>query len=503
MSGDLDDDRPIETLQIEATSKPTMGDAESDRQRVLLIIMALLGVGTLLPFNVFITERAFYEVRAHKSPTWHGAADNIENLLVVIFQLCNYGGLVALLPLAPRLSLAALIRWPLLVNCAALASAIAVAAATGIGGRAVMSITLPAIGLTGVTTACLQAGTFALASHFPPRNMQAILAGQAVAGLGVALASFITTWAAPPAKEALTPQHVSAPAQAYFLVSLLTTAAAAIAYTTMWRLPYVRRRCRPDGSSALEGAAAAAGVPSGQPALEAAPLLEAANAGFKPSPAAAATQQPTAWSAAANDCERTDSIQWTAWQIARRLRGYAAAVALTFLVTLAVFPGVASSICPSQNTAATPPCTPHPHAGRFYGELFVPFVFVLFNLGDLLGRAVAGRGPWAVAPPPAPALLLYAVARAGIAAALLLCNVVTPHAWRLPVLLKYNFWPTALVLLLGLTNGHLASVVCMHAPALLPPEVRARSGSIMAFAITSGVTVGSVLALLLNLVLQH
>lgn len=85
----------------------------------------------------------------------------------------NYGGLVALLPLAPRLSLATLIRWPLLVNCAALASAIAVAAATGIGGRAVMSTTLPAIGLTGVTTACLQAGTFALASHFPPRNMQA------------------------------------------------------------------------------------------------------------------------------------------------------------------------------------------------------------------------------------------------------------------------------------------------------------------------------------------
>lgn len=178
----------------------------------------------------------------------------------------------------------------------------------------------------------------------------------------------------------------------------------------------------------------------------------------------------------------------------------------------------------------------------------------------------------------APALLLYAAARAGIAAALLLCNLVTPHAWRLPVLLRFvawrlsfvcspgpmrermpaapccgsrtclmrsrtafraaaqglcaasttdaaawadesafcccitlttcaapgaatnhccpkprsNIWPTALVLLLGLTNGHLASVVCMHAPALLPPEVCARSGSIMACAITSGITVGSV-----------
>lgn len=35
--------------------------------------------------------------------------------------------------------------------------------------------------------------------------------------------------------------------QTYFLVSLLTTAAAAAAYGAMWALPYVRRRCRPDG----------------------------------------------------------------------------------------------------------------------------------------------------------------------------------------------------------------------------------------------------------------
>lgn len=46
-----------------------------------------------------------------------------------------------------------------------------------------------------------------------PLGPQAILAGQAIAGLGVALASYITTWAAPPATGALTPQHVSRPAQ--------------------------------------------------------------------------------------------------------------------------------------------------------------------------------------------------------------------------------------------------------------------------------------------------
>lgn len=60
--------------------------------------------------------------------------------------------------------------------------------------------------------------------------------------------------------------------------------------------------------------------------------------------------------------------QWTVPEVAAELQGYLWAVALDFLVTLAVFPGVASSICPSQNTARRPPCTPHQQAGRFCGK---------------------------------------------------------------------------------------------------------------------------------------
>lgn len=58
--------------------------------------------------------------------------------------------------------------------------------------------------------------------------------------------------------------------------------------------------------------------------------------------------------------------------MAYELRLYLAAVALTFLVTLAVFPGIASSVCSQHSTAAAPPCTPHPPAGRFYGACVCP-----------------------------------------------------------------------------------------------------------------------------------
>lgn len=58
-------------------------------------------------------------------------------------------------------------------NAVVMAAALAIAAAApGLGGRAVMAVALPAVGATGFTTACLQAGTFALAALFPPLYTQ-------------------------------------------------------------------------------------------------------------------------------------------------------------------------------------------------------------------------------------------------------------------------------------------------------------------------------------------
>ena len=62
--------------------------------------------------------------------------------------------------------------------------------------------------------------------------------------------------------------------------------------------------------------------------------------------------------------------------------------------------------------------------------------------------------------------------------------------------------PLVLNTLLGVSNGHLASTVCMHAPRLLPEALRARGGGLLAFAITGGITLGSLVSLLLSTILQ-
>ena len=66
----------------------------------------------------------------------------------------------------------------------------------------------------------------------------------------------------------------------------------------------------------------------------------------------------------------------------------------------------------------------------------MPALFLLFNLGDLLGRLLSGVGAYAHKSPSAGVLMGYALCRSMLAAAFLFCHVVTPHAWRLPELFR-------------------------------------------------------------------
>ena len=73
---------------------------------------------------------------------------------------------------------------------------------------------------------------------------------------------------------------------------------------------------------------------------------------------------------------------------------------------------------------------------RGAGDLFVPFMFLVFNGGDIIGRLLAGVEPWRSRPPPMRSLITYSALRGLVVIGLVLCNVVTPAPWQLPVLLR-------------------------------------------------------------------
>ncbi|CAM9164791.1 unnamed protein product [Hapterophycus canaliculatus] len=69
--------------------------------------------------------------------------------------------------------------------------------AEGLSSTLLFYWTMGLILLSGFATAVLQGGLFSMASAFPPRYTQAMMAGQGLAGLAVALAGLLTTLASP------------------------------------------------------------------------------------------------------------------------------------------------------------------------------------------------------------------------------------------------------------------------------------------------------------------
>jgi equilibrative nucleoside transporter 1/2/3 len=76
----------------------------------------------------------------------------------------------------------------------------------------------------------------------------------------------------------------------------------------------------------------------------------------------------------------------------------------------------------------------------------------MHSLGDFVGRFLAGFGPWSRGAPKPLSILLYSLLRCGVAAAVLFCHLVTPTPWLLDEYLSADYWPAAVIFLLGATQ---------------------------------------------------
>lgn len=200
------------------------------------------------------------------------------------------------------------------------------------------------------------------------------------------------------------------------------------------------------------------------------------------------------------------SLYSRTWQQRNAFTIYCMALFLCLCVTMSTHPGISSFICSVDNPAAVSPCAARNGrpglAGRIQGDLFVPLLFVLFSVGDFLGRFLAGYGPWARGAPAPLSILAYSVLRVAVAGAVLFCHLVTPTRWTLREYLSQDYAPWAIILVLGATQGHLISTICMHAPSTLMPTEQSRYGPVTSFAISAGCFVGSFVSIGLSSVFQ-
>ncbi|KAJ7688385.1 nucleoside transporter-domain-containing protein [Mycena rosella] len=128
------------------------------------------------------------------------------------------------------------------------------------------------------------------------------------------------------------------------------------------------------------------------------------------------------------------------------------AVAYVFVVTLAVYPAITTSIL------ATNPNT-HP-------LLFSALHFLVFNIGDFTGRlfcSVPKLLIWS-----AKKLLILSLARTLFVPVFLMCNLQRPSTTGIPTspIISSDVVFMFLLLLFGMSNGYLSSLCMMAAPSL-------------------------------------
>ncbi|XP_061687061.1 peroxisomal ATPase PEX6-like isoform X3 [Syngnathoides biaculeatus] len=161
----------------------------------------------------------------------------------------------------------------------------------------------------------------------------------------------------------------------------------------------------------------------------------------------------------------------------------AACVWGTFTVTIGTFPAIAA------DTKSTLP------RGSAWETYSVPVsCFLLFNASDWAGRSLSAFCTW---PGKDSALLPVLVAcRAALVPALMLCNVQPRR--HLPVVFRHDAFFAAFMLVFAFTNGYLASLAMCFGPKKVPPHEAETAGSVMAFFLSLGLASGAALSFVLR-----
>ncbi|XP_077069399.1 equilibrative nucleoside transporter 4 isoform X1 [Siphateles boraxobius] len=154
--------------------------------------------------------------------------------------------------------------------------------------------------------------------------------------------------------------------------------------------------------------------------------------------------------------------------VARVIWTYMLSIAVTYFITLCLFPGLESEI---RNATM--------------GEWLPILIMAIFNISDFVGK------------------ILAAVPYEWNGTRLLLCSCVRVVFIPLFILCVYPAqkptfshptWPCIFSLFMGITNGYFGSVPMIHAAGKVAPEQRELAGNIMTVSYMSGLMLGSVVA---------
>ncbi|KAK1805182.1 hypothetical protein P4O66_019542, partial [Electrophorus voltai] len=154
--------------------------------------------------------------------------------------------------------------------------------------------------------------------------------------------------------------------------------------------------------------------------------------------------------------------------VSRVIWTYMLSIAVTYFITLCLFPGLESEI---RNPTL--------------GEWLPILIMAIFNMSDFVGKILAALPyEWNGV-----RLLLCSCLRVVFIPLFIMCVYPAP----MPTL-THPAWPCVFSLLMGISNGYFGSVPMIQAAGRVPPEQRELTGNTMTVSYMAGLMLGSVVA---------
>ncbi|NXR10555.1 S29A3 protein, partial [Semnornis frantzii] len=422
------------------------------------IIFFLLGIGSLLPWNFFITAKHYWMYKLQNCSDRAGPAGQAASDLRDFFEsyisiastvpsvLCLIGNflLVNKVPASVRI-----LSTLFLMLSVFLVITVLVKVDTSTWTTQFFALTIGCVVVVSSASTVFSSSIFGLSSCFPMKNLQALISGQAMGGTISAVASVIDLAAA---------ADVTDSALAYFLTADIFIVVCIMVYLLLPRLEYSRYYM-----SRQKESPPVATVPPDSSAREETEAEGTRDASFLPQNSGVPPLRPI--------------LQKTA------LLGFC--LFYIFFISIIIFPSLSSNIESVSKSSGSPWST----------KYFVPLTtFLLYNFADWCGRQVTA---WIQVPGPKSKLLPALVLLRTIFLPLFILSNYQPRAHIRTVVFNQDVYPVVFTVLLGLSNGYLGTLVMVYGPKIVPKELAEAAGVVMTFYLMLGLAVGSACSVLL------
>ncbi|NXM72991.1 S29A3 protein, partial [Serilophus lunatus] len=424
----------------------------SDRLHGAYVIFFLLGIGSLLPWNFFITAKHYWMYKLQNCSEEAGPGGQVASDLRDYFEsyisiastvpsvLCLIGNflLVNKVPASVRILCSLFVMLAVFLVITVL-----VKVDTSAWTTSFFALTVGCVVVVSSASTIFTSSIFGLSSCFPMRNLQALISGQAMGGTISAVASVIDLAAA---------VDVTDSALAYFLTADIFIVVCIMVYLLLPRLEYSRYYL-----SIQKKKPSLITVPPNSSAEDETEPRGTINSSFLTKSASIPPLRPI--------------LQKTA------LLGFC--LFYVFFISVIIFPSLSSNIESVSKSSGS----------LWSTKYFVPLTsFLLYNFADWCGRQITA---WIQVPGPKSKLLPTLVLLRTIFLPLFILSNCQPRVHIQTVVFNQDIYPVVFTALLGLSNGYLGTLVMVYGPKIVPKELAEAAGVVMNFFLTLGLAVGS------------